>query len=580
MRPRFQQKKLQKIFLNIVVPATICTVVAFLFVIVAINSANAGSLTPSSAPAANGYTLQDILNRLTTNTATTSGTHSFTPTTTPQSTFPTLIQIYNSIPTINPAKLLSDTTYLGITGTYNADNLIVSNVKSGVTFGTSSTGTYAASASGYPGTSWTANGSGDGSTALNKTNCDAAGTSLWAWFADANGDGDTTDPEDGECVQTASSTGSWNGAILAAGTSLTTQTSTSVSTSTITKTGAGWTVDNYKNDSVKITNGSANACWGIIKTNTSDTITIYGSWLAADHTACASMPTGTPTFTVNLENYQDNTWIGDYTCTGNFPTGTVVWHNYPTVTQAGVSNVALASADCYDGKRDLLPNETDRAVLSGTITSLATTSTTTTITDSSLTASPVSANDFIGQEVLITGGTGINSTSTIEWNTASSFTVNTWSSTTPDVGSIYKVIYIIPFAGSTAGTSNLKYKGPLTIEVLKAWKGTRLPTSMDFWGYCGAKTGDAYNSVGDGLYHASGASDKTAIGLSGVNAGRGKNVATGNDNYLYMSNYGSYEWLSEQYNNISARVAGNNACSSVSGSNVNSSLRFRAFFRP
>ncbi len=460
-----------------------------------------------------------------------------------------------------------ETTFHTLTEVYNAVANLIASISNG-----------------YPSTGWTPNagtvGVDPGTTPLTKSVCDAAGTISWAWFADANGDGDTTDPEDGMCVQTASSTGLWNGATLVAGTSLITQTATGVSTSTITKTGAVWTVDNYKNDSVKITNGTASACWGIIKTNTSDTITIYGNWLAADHTTCASMPTGTPTFIVNLENYQDNTWIGDYTCTGNFPTGTVVWHNYPTATQAGVNNVALASADCYDGKRDLLPTETDRAVVSGTITSLATTSTTTTITDSALTSSPVSANDFIGQEVLITSGTGINSTSTIEWNTTNSFTVNTWSSTTPDVGSTYKVIYIIPFAGSTAGTQNLKYKGPLTIEALKAWKGTRLPTSMDFWGYCGAKTGDAYNSVGDGLYHASGASDKTAIGLLGVNAGRGKNSATGNDNYLYMSNYGSYEWLSEQNYLNGARYAGYSACSYVHYLAVYTSNRFRGVFRP
>jgi hypothetical protein len=78
--------------------------------------AHAASLTPASAPAANGYTLSDILGRLLTNTSATSGSHAFGATTTPQSTFPTLIQIYNAIPTIDASKFLSDTTYLGITG--------------------------------------------------------------------------------------------------------------------------------------------------------------------------------------------------------------------------------------------------------------------------------------------------------------------------------------------------------------------------------------------------------------------------------------------------------------------------------
>ncbi|KKW31358.1 MAG: hypothetical protein UY74_C0016G0015 [Candidatus Kaiserbacteria bacterium GW2011_GWC2_52_8b] len=79
--------------------------------------AHAGSLSPSASPAATGYTLSDIYTRLTTNAEATLGSHSFAPSAAPGSTLHTLTEIYNGIPTINPAKVLSDTTYLGVTGT-------------------------------------------------------------------------------------------------------------------------------------------------------------------------------------------------------------------------------------------------------------------------------------------------------------------------------------------------------------------------------------------------------------------------------------------------------------------------------
>jgi hypothetical protein len=95
----------------------------FLSVLIIYSIVRAGSLTPSGADVDNGvptstsYTLTDIYNRLNTNATAIAGNHSFTaPVGTPTSTLYTLAQIYNKIPTINPANLLSSTTYLGITG--------------------------------------------------------------------------------------------------------------------------------------------------------------------------------------------------------------------------------------------------------------------------------------------------------------------------------------------------------------------------------------------------------------------------------------------------------------------------------
>jgi hypothetical protein len=81
---------------------------------------HAGSLTPSSAPSASSYTLGDIYNRLTTNTTATAGNHSLSTSTTPASTFHTLTEIYSAIPTIDPSKVLSGTTYLGVAGNASA----------------------------------------------------------------------------------------------------------------------------------------------------------------------------------------------------------------------------------------------------------------------------------------------------------------------------------------------------------------------------------------------------------------------------------------------------------------------------
>ena len=103
---------------------------------------------------------------------------------------------------------------------------------------------------------------------------------------------------------------------------------------------------------------------------------------------------------------------------------------------------------------------------------------------------------------------------------------------------------------------------------------------MDFYGFCGAKTGDAFDTGPSGAsYRGSGASANTALGNYGNNIGRGRNVAP-NDEYMYLSNSG-WEWLSEQYNYNLARIAGGSACSYVGNYSVYSgSYRFRAVFRP
>jgi hypothetical protein len=462
-------------------------------------------------------------------------------------------------------------------GTYNAANLITSNVKSGITFGTSSTGTYtAAAASGYPGSGWVANGSGDGSTALNKANCDAQAASSWAWFSDMNNNGVTTDPEDGVCVQTTVGgslpSASWNGAVLM-GAAHASTTATSVGTSnTFTSTTTSWAVANAYVNSIASWGGS-NACWGVVQSNSTSTVTVYGQWLgnatATGYPACSSVPQANDTLQIYNDGQYDNSWIGDYTCTGNFPSGTVVPHSYPTVTDTG----ALAKTDCYDGKRDLLPNIADRAMYNGTVTATGTDGLAVNdiITDGNIAAGAVYANVYIGQKILITSGTGSGSTGIITSNssTTNSFTVTGWSSTAPDVGSAYSVIYIIPRSYTKGANDTLQNKGPLSPKVLNTWTGTRLPTFQDFYDYCG-KSGST-----NGQYVANSSDPLSSVktyGNYGNQIGRTTQV-------INLANTNN-EWLSGQnyYNN--ALGAGSYACSLVYNNSVYSGNRFRAVFRP
>ena len=96
--------------------------------------------------------------------------------------------------------------------------------------------------------------------------------------------------------------------------------------------------------------------------------------------------------------------------------------------------------------------------------------------------------------------------------------------------------------GNTAQVGGVQ--GPLTPEVLKKWKGTRLPTFNDFYGYCGYKDG--------GSNYETGCSVDMTHGSYGQMVGR-------TDECIDLSNSANYEWLSEQVFYNIARVAGGSA---------------------
>ena len=180
---------------------------------------------------------------------------------------------------------------------------------------------------------------------------------------------------------------------------------------------------------------------------------------------------------------QDNTYIADYECEGNFPSGTIKTGTYNGFDSGGSADTtwddgdcALCQTDCYDGKKDL-----------------------------------------------------------------------------PDQGS---------YTSNAGGTGG--YIGPITPEVLKNWKGTRLPTYLDFYGFCGYKDG--------GSDYETGCSSVIITGTDGQMIGR-------TDECLDLSN-SSIEWISEKIDTDYALIAGDLACSNVHENLVHFNYRFRAIFRP
>jgi len=459
------------------------------------------------------------------------------------------------------SKVLTSATGNDGNNSYLATNLSSNTVKKGVSYGVGpTTGAY----SGYPGTGWSG-------TAITQAACDDQNPT-WYWFEDGNGDGDTTDPEDGVCVRATTVTSlSWNGSEQMAATAITSQAATAGTANSITKASAGWTANAYVDMVVDITSGTASGCWGIAKSNTTDTITVYGSWLSSAYASNCGTPDATSVFSVEDDGFAlyDNSWIGDWTCTGSFPSGAPSWGSYPTSAKVGAGFIALATTDCYDGTRDLLPTEASRAVKTGT----ATAADATTITD---TAQSLNTNAWVGQKVLITGGTGSGGYGRIEGNTGTVITVDSWTGGTPGVGSTFVIVYLIPHASynpttKVDGDNNDQLNGnngPLTQEVLNNWKGARLPTASDFFGFCGYKDGGSNYESTTGTYTA----DKT-YGNYGGQVGR-------TDEFLDLGNSGRWEWLSEQHINSGVRLAGAYACSYFGGNGVNGGYRFRAIFRP
>ncbi len=99
---------------------------------------HAGNITaPVGAASVTGYTLGDIFKKITTNVGSTLGSHAFSPNTTPKSTYNSITDVYNAIPTIYPGDFLASSTYFGVTGSIvvrTGDTAVVTTATSSNTF--------------------------------------------------------------------------------------------------------------------------------------------------------------------------------------------------------------------------------------------------------------------------------------------------------------------------------------------------------------------------------------------------------------------------------------------------------------
>ena len=92
---------------------------AIIVILITFTITKAGDLFPSGTSVLpTFYTLGDVYNKLTDNTSSaTEGDHNLNSSGTPASTFHTLKEIYEAIPTIDADKMLTTAEYMGITGT-------------------------------------------------------------------------------------------------------------------------------------------------------------------------------------------------------------------------------------------------------------------------------------------------------------------------------------------------------------------------------------------------------------------------------------------------------------------------------
>jgi hypothetical protein len=642
----------------------------------------AGTITPpSGTPSAQFYTLSEIYNFIASSTTATEGGHNFNFSDSLAGTGHTLTEIYSTLASlIDPAKVLTGTTYLGRAGTYNVSNLSDAVVKLDITYGTSSTGTLVPSGGtataadvckdltffGANQTNWIRqNGSLNptASTIMSGTTiCGVNGTAL---ASPTYGDNDaakvlntaanpgTYDPN---TCSTTYDTFNLNTGTVKSGTvfgnsqigdypsathPLSGGTGNDAATDNIlfgkeawTKAGSlltgtiancsleggnvcyantGYWTATFGNDvfgsngslSFSIPNGyySSKTCTAVdnnlsaenIKKNISLfglTGTLYGDTDATKVCSNASaagtlsvdaakvLTTATycgTTGTYNVTNLSNSvikkgiTWGDSLSATG-------IYSGYPG---SGGGLAGLTQSNCTgdwhwfedgNGDGDITDPEDGICVQGTAFPSASNISWNgdnySSQRDNSYIAAYTCAGSFPGGYV--SSYSGIDSSGNAD---------NTWNDGDCALcqADCYDGQKDLPGQGGyvTPSEAEAGINGPLTPEVLKNWQGTRLPTSNDFFGFCGATDGDANNTTGDSLYYSNGASADTTIGKYGKNAGRGTS-----SEYMDLSNT-QYEWLSEQHSGYgSARVAGGHACSCVTYSFVYNDYRFRAVFRP
>ena len=524
----------------------------------------AGSLTPSASPAATSYTLTDIYTRLTTNATSTAGDHDFAPSVSPASTLYTMTQVYNAIPTIDTTKVFTGSTYLGVTGT-------LTGACATSTFdGTGNKISDAADGSGNGTNRWCMTDSGDA----------VAGSILSGQVAWVDGQAIT-----GSILTRtlSASTGA-----VAAGYYNATTLPTVESDLVSGNIKSGVNIFGVAGDSnvVNTTSGDAVAgeiisgrvAWvdGQAITGSILTLTLSASTgtVAAGYYNATTLPTvesdlASGNIKVNVQvfgvtgsyvGYPGTGWtpngsgdgstpLNETNCTGN-------WYWFEDGNGDGDATdpedgICVQVPSPYVTAKNWNGNEDSAARDNTYIASYE--------CEGNFPAGTITAGTYRGVDDIDP------ETFDTTWNDgdcalcqADCYDGKKDLPDNPyDTGSHY-----MPGEGSASPN----HEGPLTPEVLKNWKGTRLPTSNDFFGFCGYKS-----TAGTGGYETSCSSD-TTHGAYGQMIGRTGECIDLSDT--------SWEWLSEQRGNISARVAGGYACSYFISVGVNDGGRFRAVFRP
>ncbi len=587
-------------------------------------SAKAGNLSPDATSAPTFFTLTDIWNRLTDNSEATEADHDLTTSASPASTFKTLKQIYEAIPTIVAGTVKSGTSYLGISGTLTPDG------------GTASTSDVFFGKTAHLTDDW---------------NLDTGSLTLACAVSTFNGtDNKVSDAYDGNgngnnrwCVTdsgTANASQITSGQICWVDGEEITGTMTSVGQQTITPTTSNQTITEGFHDGTGYCEGDAD----LVSTNIKSGTNIFG--VAGDSnvvntqtgdTLAANLLSGKICFSDGAEITGSMTDVGTQTVTPTTSNQTITegfhdgtgsvegdsdleaekikngieifnvtgtYSGYPgtgwTPNGSGDGSTALTEEACelYDNDGDpetpevatgwywfedgsgdgdaANPDDPEDGICIQSDISVYGASSKSwngdnddAVRDNTYIAAYECEGNF--PTGTITAGTyrGVDVVGTATFDTT--WDTNDCALCQADCYDGKKDLPDNPYdAGSHympgEGSASPNHEGPLTPKILENWVGTRLPSSDDFFGYCGYKDGGSD-------YYETSCSSETTHGNYGQMIGR-------TDECMDLSNNG-WEWLSEQHSNNGAGAAGGGACSYLdSRYGVAYGYRFRGVFRP
>jgi len=223
-------------------------------------------------------------------------------------------------------------------------------------------------------------------------------------------------------------------------------TATSGTSTTLTKTSAGWTVNRFTNAVVAIISGTGAGQTRDIVSNTADTLTVTPAWTTNPASGSVyeiyhfdpierTSPTsvGTNSITVSGKTWVEDRHAGSYITiisgAGAGQIKRITSNSADTIYIYGSWNVQPNTSSIFEIKRNLMEF--------GSVSS----STSTIITDSTRTGAEAwPASQWVGAQVRIYAGTGAGQIRYITASAATTITVGTAFTTTPDSTSKYEIV--------------------------------------------------------------------------------------------------------------------------------------------